>query len=1082
MSRLSNSFWSALLILVLSCGVAAAQSGSTAQINGTVTDQSGAILPGVEVTVRQTATGLARNVVSDETGYYTAPNLPIGPYMLEAALPGFRTYVRTGIVLQVNSNPVINVTLEVGALTEQIEVRADAAMVETRNTGIGQVMETQRVLELPLNGRQVTELIFLAGMANTQTSSNQNLETGGARNYPTVVLSIGGGLPTGTNYVLDGGTHNDPFNNQNLPLPFPDALAEFKVESSGLAAQYGHHSGGQVNLVTKSGTNEFHGDLFEFVRNAVLNARNARALSRDELKRNQFGGVIGGPIVRNKTFFFAGYQGTTQRSAPTTGRGFVPTAEMLAGDFTTVASTACRTSPITLAASQGFAGNKIDPSRFVAPALALVKRLPSTTDPCGEVRFGSRAISDEHIMLGRVDHQLNNKHSLVARYEFARFDTPTDYDGKNPLSLSNGPQVNRVQSFVLGHTHLIASGTSSFRATLNRTKIEKQNVETFDWSDLGVNAYVPIPKLMLFSVSAGFSIGGTPTLPGKYNTTSFQFAEDMNIVRGKHQIGLGGEFVNQQFNSISNMGATGTFVFGGQITNLGLADFLLGKVSSFSQGNPRVNYNRSNFLGAYVQDSWRAARGLMVNAGIRWEPYLPIYSKRRQVTHFDPELFAKGVHSSVFTKAPAGLLFPGDSGMPNRFMGFPRWLDFAPRMGIAWDPQGKGQMTIRAAYGLFFDQPHLWLPWGFSQSPPFGSTINLTTPRSFADPWIDYPGGNPFPFTPTADTPFPLQSQFLTHPLHPKHVYANQWNLSVQRAIGTDWMASVNYIGNNLIHMTTSDLLDPGVYIPGNSTLANLPQRRVLYLQNPQEGQYYGKIDGLKDDGTSSYSAGMISIQRRRSKGLTIQANYTWSHCVADYLDPFVGGPAGRSYMVPGDRRRDRANCGSDRRHTLNTSTVYETPMFSNPAVRAVAGGWRVSGILRIQTGTWLTPVTGLDNALSGQQDQRPNQTLLDVYAAGKNDDLWINAAAYAQPATGTYGNAGRLSVLGPGSIRIDMGLTRTFHVRENQTVDLRVEAFNVPNHVNPGNPNTTLNNQNFGRILSAGDPRLMQVGLKYAF
>jgi hypothetical protein len=443
----------------------------------------------------------------------------------------------------------------------------------------------------------------------------------------------------------------------------------------------------------------------------------------------------------------------------------------------------------------------------------------------------------------------------------------------------------------------------------------------------------------------------------------------------------------------------------------------------------------------------------MINAGVRWEPYFPIYSKRRQVTHFDRELFAQGVHSRVYTKAPAGLLFPGDPGMPGRAMGYSRWLDFAPRLGLAWDPTGRGVMTVRAAYGLFYDQPHLWLPWGFSQSPPFGSTVNLTT-TSFADPWQNYPGGNPFPFTPTADTAFPLQSQFLTYPLHPKHVYSNQWNLSMQRAIGADWMVSGNYVGNNVIHMTTSDLLDPGVYIPGNSTLTNLPQRRVLYLQNPQEGQYYGKIDGLKDDGTSTYHALLLSVQRRRSRGVTVQANYTFAHCIADYLDSFVGGPAGRSYMVPGDRRLDRANCGSDRRHSFNASTVWATPMFSNRAIKMLASGWQLSGIVRLTTGTWLTPVTGLDNALTGQQDQRPNQVLVDVYHPQKNNDVWINPAAYVQPATGTYGNAGRLSILGPGSIRIDMGLARTFRVQEIQTVQVRIEAFNAPNHLNPGNPN----------------------------
>ena len=322
-----------LLFSAVICTAVWAQS--TAQISGTVKDQTGAVLPGVEVSVTQTGIGLKRSAVTDETGSYILTSLPIGPYRFEATLPGFRTYVQTGIVLQVNSNPVINASLEVGQVAEQVEVQADAALVETRSTGVGQVIDNVRVLELPLNGRQAVDLILLSGAAISGGAQATN------RNYPTQSISVAGGLNNGLTYLLDGGTHNDPFNNLNLPLPFPDALQEFKVETSAVPAQYGQHSAGAINAVTKSGTNDFHGDLFEFVRNGILNARNAFALKRDELKRNQFGGVLGGPIVENKLFFFGGYQGTYERTTPTDQRSFVPTPRMLAGDFTVIASPAC---------------------------------------------------------------------------------------------------------------------------------------------------------------------------------------------------------------------------------------------------------------------------------------------------------------------------------------------------------------------------------------------------------------------------------------------------------------------------------------------------------------------------------------------------------------------------------------------------------------------------------------------------------------------------------------------------------------------------------------------------------------------
>src|SRR6266853_1751581 len=364
-----------ILLSSFACAIVWAQS--TAQISGTVKDQTGAVLPGVQVTATQTATGLARSVLTDETGSYILPNLPVGPYKLEAALSGFRTFTQTGIVLQVSSNPVINVAMEVGQVSENVQVQADAALVETRSTGVGQVIDNTRVLELPLNGRNVQQLIILSGTA-----------VGGGilsspRNYPTDSISVGGGLDNGLTYLLDGGTHNDPYGNQNLPLPFPDALQEFKVETSSVPAQYGQHSAGAVNAVTKSGTNEFHGSAFEFVRNRVFNARNAFALQRDGLKRNQFGGVVGGPIVKNKLFFFGGDQVTRQRSAPVNTIAFVPTPQMLTGDFTTIASPACNNGrQIMLKAP--FQNNRIDPASLSIPSLNLVKRLPATTDPCGQ--------------------------------------------------------------------------------------------------------------------------------------------------------------------------------------------------------------------------------------------------------------------------------------------------------------------------------------------------------------------------------------------------------------------------------------------------------------------------------------------------------------------------------------------------------------------------------------------------------------------------------------------------------------------------------------------------------------------------
>src|SRR5262245_31656826 len=358
-----------LLGAVLSTSLLWAQA--TAQISGTVKDQSGAVLPGVEVTVTQIETGIARSAVTNENGSYVLPNLAIGPYRLEAGLPGFRTFAQTGIVLQVNSSAVINPVLEVGQITEQVEVQANTALVETRSLSVGQVMETARIVELPLNGRNAQELVLLQGGATLLTS--------GGKAFPgRLVISSAGSLGISTDYTLDGIRHVDAWDGYPMPLPFPDALAEFKTEMGGLAASQG--KGTQVRVVTKSGTNQRHGDLFEFVRNDLFNARNYFATAGSTLKRNQFGGTAGGPVIKSKLFFFGGYQGTTLRQDPNDTRSFVPTAAMLTGDFTAFTSPACNAGrQITLRSP--FVNNRIDPALFSPAALKIAARLPTTHDP-----------------------------------------------------------------------------------------------------------------------------------------------------------------------------------------------------------------------------------------------------------------------------------------------------------------------------------------------------------------------------------------------------------------------------------------------------------------------------------------------------------------------------------------------------------------------------------------------------------------------------------------------------------------------------------------------------------------------------
>src|SRR5262245_36444738 len=507
MKRIVISVFSGLIISILTSVTLWAQA--TAQISGAVKDQSGAVLPGVEVTATQTETGIARSAVTNETGSYVLSNLAVGPYRLEAALPGFRTYVQTGIVLQVNSSPAINVVLEVGQVTEQVEVQANAAMVETRAAGVGQVIENERILDLPLNGRNATELIVLAGAAVQTAVSNPDRAMSGA-----TALSVAGGFSTGVTYALDGAWHNNRYDNYNLPLPFPDALQEFKVETSALSAQSGGSTGASVNSVTKSGTNDFHGSAFEFVRNDLFNARNYFATTNSTLKRNQFGGTIGGPIKQNKLFFFGGFQGTTVRQDPADLQGFVPTAAMLAGDFSGITAPQCRPNRQQLTLRAPYVNNRIDPARFSKAALNLTSKLPKAIDDCGLVRYGKRIVTDEQQYVARVDYQLSDSHSLFGRYLATKFKQPGPFDlSGNYLTSDTGGYDNLSQSYAAGSTYLLGPNTvNSLRVAVNRTFVLRQNVPTSSARGLGVNQYsYPLSgggeRGIRLNVSGGFAFG-----------------------------------------------------------------------------------------------------------------------------------------------------------------------------------------------------------------------------------------------------------------------------------------------------------------------------------------------------------------------------------------------------------------------------------------------------------------------------------------------------------------------------------------------------------------------------------------------
>ena len=1105
-----------LFVLFMACAAVWGQ-GSTAQINGTVRDSSGLAITDAQVKVTQTATGLVRTTTSGTDGAFIFANLPIGPYALEVTKDGFSKYVQSGIVLQVDSNPTIDASLQVGAVSEQVSVQADANMVETHSTGVGTVVDNQRVVEMPLNGRNATQLVFLAGMATIGGSNGGFLNS--VRNYPTVMISVAGGVANQQTYLLDGANHNDAYNGLNLPLPFPDALQEFKVETSALPAQYGLHSTAAVNAVTKSGTNEIHGNLFEFLRNGDLNARDFFASTRDTLKRNQFGGTVGGPIKKDKLFFFLGYQGTILKSDAAQNIAHVPTPLELTGDFTVAASPACNGGrQATLAASQGFVGNKISPALLNPAALKITSYLPVPVDPCGQVTYGLLSNSDEHMGVARVDYQQSTKNSMFARGYVTNFSQPSTFDGKDALTLNSNAQADRVYSFTLGDTYLFGSNVvSSFRAGLNRAEIPKITDNFATWPQLGVDApYNPAPAPRVSVTGTGFGIGsGNSIINHDMTGPNLNFSEDLSWVKGNHQIGVGGTYLHTLINYASGINATGFPVFNGSVTGLSLADFLIGQAFTWTQGNISYFYNRQTYIGLYAQDSWRITPRLTINYGVRWEPWFPISSKEGWFMRFDQGLFNQGVQSTVHVNAPAGLVFPGDSQWTSgNSIANHRLAEFVPRIGLVWDPTGSGKMTIRAAFGSFTDRSGLYALSSFGQDPPIGNVVTLQN-VNLSHPWANYPGGNPLPITLSKTMPFPNYGAYITYPPDWKPLWVNQWNLSIQRQVGQDWLLTANYLGNSTVHLVTEDQLNPALFMGTGpctinginystcSTTANTNQRRPLYLQNPAQGQYYGIVSQGAPFGTGSYNALYLAVQKRLSRGTTVLANYTWSHCISDEWNGQPGNN-GVSSVTPGNRRFDRGNCApnlvsSDQRQLFNLSVVATTPRFANRTLRLVASNWQFAPILNIKSAQFFTVLLGTDVALNGEGNQRPNlvggvNPYLSDHSACANAPCvaWVNRAAFSTPAMGSLGNLGIGDMKGPGVFQFDMALSRIFQIREKQTIQLRAEAFNLPNHLNPAVPNNGLNGGGtFGTItsdisgtsgLSAGDYRVVQFALKYIF
>ena len=1089
-----------LLVLALLLTYAGALPGRAqtiggGQIEGIVTDVSGAVVPGASVEVMQTDSGLRRQVTSGADGGYLFPNLPVGPYQITATKEGFQSFRQSGIVIQVGNDLRINIALQVGGATQTVQVDAQASMVQTEDQSVSQVIDSQRVVDLPLNGRQATQLILLSGAA-TVAPSGDNV---GSKNYPSeVTLSVAGSQGTQTEYLMDGADNTDSFSNVNLPFPFPDALLEFSVQTSGLAAQYGFHPGSVVNVVTRAGTNSFHGTVFDFLRNNAVNAKNYFS-TKDTLKRNQFGGVIGGPIHHDKLFFFGGYQGTVVRQQSISSTYILPTQAILNGDWTAYAGTKTLKAP--------FVNNMINPSLYNSAALQLVKNyLPLATSSNGKYLYGPPNPNHENQFIGRVDWNKSATQSMFVRYYITKYLQPGFFNN-NLLNTVNPQLDDQEQSLTLGHTYSINSSlVNSFHVAGTRSFINRGQVSSLITpKTIGINVSIPVPNYIYMAVSGDFTVSCGTCETYQVTTNSENVLDDVFWVRGKHHFGFGVNWIHNHMNLQGTNNANGQFSFNGSFTGDALADFMVGDLYSLYQGNDTGSTFSKNDFALYAQDSYQMTPRFTINAGIRWESDLPEVETAGRGDSFSMSGFLAGKTSTVFKTAPPGLFFVGDPGIPKGYINN-HWDHFEPRLGIAWDPRGKGRESVRASYTFGFSQPIVYMEDRYENNAPYGDAITINPPAgSLSNPYVAYPGGNPFPqpFPPSKTSAlFPTAASYFLFPVNMKPSYTQTWNLTLEKQLGASWEVTLGYLGNHVVHIPSGNEENPATYIPGTwtgpgscgaltiapgangtacSTTGNTNARRATALANPAAGAYYSEISYMYDGSSSIFDGMLLTVQHRFAQDFTLLTNYTWSKCITGGTD--VGDLGGNTFQNPSNPASDRSNCGEDVRNNFNTSAVYKTPVKGSVLERNLLGGWQVAPIVFVYSGVRVSPTTGTDASLTGVNVDRPN-LIGNPYVNNQGRRVELTKTAFAANGPGTYGNTKPNMFVGPTTYDLDGAVTRYFPIHETTQLQFRSECFNCFNHPNLGGPTVALNSSLFGQITSTGsnNSRILQFSLKLDF
>jgi hypothetical protein len=1107
--RVKGLFGRAFLLVVLSLAPAVRAQITNAALSGTVRDGSGAGVGGVSITARNVATNLTRTVVSSHTGAYSLSALPPGPYTLMASAAGFARLLEKGVTLTVGQAAALDLRLPAGDPRDTVTVNASLKLANARTAEISQVVGEDTIKDLPLNGRDPSSLVYLSAGVTDETISQSTFPQTNQSFSTQTGASAGGGRQGSTWYLLDGVPNMDTTTLLSSPFPNADATQEFRVITDNFDARYGFAPDAVVSIATRAGTNDLHGGAFEFIRNYDADARQYFSGQSDNLRRNQFGGFAGGPILRDKLFLFGNFQETRNRSVSTQTTEFTPTAAMRQGDFSAVVDANGTSIPLHGVGGQpnpfqtiNGKPNQIHPALFSQGAVALDKLIPAgEVAATGQVLFAEPAQQTNYQeFTGRLDYDRSSQHRAFVRLFLDQLKQPGANIAGNLLAGVPGQQgiylsaaanetwtvsASLLNSFTVAYiSYDLDSGTAALNQSGSPVCLSQFIQVNDPPGECSINLSVANGN-GLEAGSGGFTIfAGQP-----YQTNRRDVAVNDLLTKsaGKHTFAAGVDILHRHYFEFNGSSVNPALAFNGSYTGFIQSDFLLGYSTGVSQGSGEVGSTDGWMLGLYVQDQFKLLPTVTLDAGLRWDPnFSPTITGNRGAA------FVPGAKSTRFPNAPAGLIFAGERGIASGLIPT-TYGYFQPRIGVAWAVTPR--MSVRAGLGLFptpLEDAFYNQVWDADPfNPSYTVAYSSSTPDPFDNPWsLDQATGGHSPFPPfVAPNSVPAANATFALPVSLPAVFSprlklgitQSWNLSIERQFFSTVAVHVAYVGNESYHQSVPVDQNPGHFFGvGNPNNGN----RTTYSS-------FGSIIQVQDGATSNYNGFQAGIENRFSHGLQAHSSFTWSKAfdVIGSGDPTFEP----SVSDPYDIHHDYGLSSFNYPFVWTSDFIYRMPSLAGRGawVRNGLGGWEISGLYKALSGPNFTinGGNGNNNSFFDENQDRADAVPgvpVNLRKGGRGHWLneYINPAAFRMNAPGTPGNVPKFSVPGPPLQDVDLALLKRIAYRERYGLELRLEAFNALNHPSFDQPDANAGDANFGQISNPGaiNPRVLQAALKLTF